>query len=366
MEERQYWLLVGVLVIGLLTLVLWPYLWLVRLCAVTLLVTGTTFVILRGFLGLRGLYLEQQKNRHFVWPTDRRLPAVFDEVTGTARALEPPPLAEHLRLSIPTAVLPPGGGDLDPTTPLRAPHYLEAIRKARRGELILGWSRSGPIWKPLKDVRSISLVGKSGTGKTNTERWLLGQFVELGAQVTIWDGHGDISEELGGLTDYGEILASAEGMREEFERRKGQYRKGQRDFPPVVLLIDEWKEMHRAVKKAKAIVSDLITGGRKFQMYLVVSGQYLLADMFESSGDLDSIWTHYLHWTDQRQAEYARVTDQEAVRLLDELRHAGPGYAIISHPQLEVEIVAIPRTESSDLSNRTGGGEVAPPGLPPF
>lgn len=351
----KLWIPVGLVGAGLGALVLWPYLWLVRVGVIILLAGWLTYTLTRWLLNLRGVYLEQEKNRRIVNPVEGRLPA-WVGADGMAVALESPPLPVGLHLSYSPRSLPGPISVHEETPPLPAlpprrpvaPDWGGAKKDFKRGEIVLGYGQGGPIALPFGVSRSVALVGKSGTGKSNTLRFLLGQFRGQGAEVSIWDGHGDLP---GGLNEYPEILADVERIEAIYGGRKTEFKAGRRDFPLFVLVIDEWKAMHRSLKKAKPLVSELITGGRKYNMHLVVASQYFKAEMFEGSGDLDSIWTRYLHWTDSRQAEYARVTDDEATNLLSNLKSYGTvGYAIISHPNVETQILAISRTEASDLA----------------
>jgi hypothetical protein len=326
--------------------IVWPYLWLVRLGLFGLFGGWTLYLAGSGILKLRGTYLEQEKNRRIVPPIDGRLPAWIDSL-GNVRLLEEIDRQEAPRVQVmEIPPLPP----LPPKRP-RAPEWSVAKRDFVPGEIVIGYGVNGPIRLPITEVLSIALVGKSGTGKSNTIRFLLGQYDVQGAGHSIWDAHGDLSNDLGGLTEIEDIMADAERVDAIYKERQAQYKAGERSFPPYVVVIDEWKEVHRSLKKIKPTISNLISGGRKYNVHLIISSQFFKAEMFDQGvGDLDSIRTRYLHWTDTRQADYARVTDEEVKEMLADVALYGTkGYAIISNPSVETQVLSISRTESSDI-----------------
>jgi hypothetical protein len=358
-EDRRVWIITACLIIaGLLLFILWPWLWLVRIALLVLFGGWALYLGGSGVLKLRGTFLEQEKSRHLIPPIDGRLPAWIDN-DGYAYPLEQAPLPQgaHLNLTLksgqsgPVQITEvPELPALPPRRPV-APPWVQARRDFVQGQLVLGYGANGPVKLEIAKAKSIAIVGKSGTGKSNTERYLLGQYDGQGAEHSIWDGHGDLSSELGGITEYPDMLADCERIWEIYRSRQEEYKQGRRDFPLFVLMIDEWKDMHKALKKTKDLISTLITGGRKYNMHLIVSSQYFRAEMFENgTGDLDSIWTRYLHWTDSRQAEYARVSDEKAQQLLADVESYGViGFSIISHPSVETQVLAVSRTESADI-----------------
>ncbi len=325
---------------------IWPWLWLVRIIIFALAGGFVLFVFIAGYLKLRGAYLEQEKHRHLIDPVDGRLPAWIDN-QGNVIVLD---RAAEARVRVMELDDVPPLPPLPPKRP-HAPEWSGAHRDFKPGEIVLGYGVSGPVRLPISEVLSIALVGKSGTGKSNTIRFLLGQYDAQGAGHSIWDPHGDLSNDLGGLTEIADIMADAKRVDAIYQERQAQYKAGERSFPPYVVVIDEWKEVHRSLKKIKPIISNLISGGRKYNMHLIVSSQFFKAEMFDQGvGDLDSIRTRYLHWTDTRQADYARVTDEEVKGMLaDVVAYGTKGYAIISNPGVETQVLSISRTDSADI-----------------
>ena len=345
---RLPWMIVAVvLIFGLSLYLVWPYLWIGRALLIVLGIGGTLRILVGWYLQLHGTHLEQQKMSRVINPVEGRLPAVIRS-DGYVAALEPPPLPTgfkyvyQVRNNIPTSALPVA------ETPLALPEHIQPVapefHKARRqfkeGELILGYTGLGePVRLGYEQTKSVGLIGKSGTGKSTTLRWLAAQ---IGGEMHVWDPHASIGLP-GAKFEHEEMLEDGQYLEGVYEERKKLFAKGTRSFTPVLLVVDEWKELYKPLKAVKGLVSNFITGGRKFGMHLLIASQYFKATMFEGSGDLDSIWTRYLHWTDSRQAEYARASEDSTTEMLDLVKKWGPaGYVVLSNPHVESTILAVP------------------------
>lgn len=346
-KERLPWIAAAVLLLfGFFLFLVWPYLWLLTTLLICLMVGGVGFVLGGWWLKLRGVYLEQNKMRKVIPPVDGRLPAVIRS-SGEVEALEDPPLPPGLKLVYQVRNSSREVGGKSEASPLALPEPLRPVAPKlerargdfRPGGLVLGYTPSGPVRLGLEDVGSVGIVGKSGMGKSTTIRYLALQF---GGELHVWDPHASIGLP-GAKFDAGEMAEDAMYLREVYENRKALFATGVRVFDSLCLVVDEWKELYRVLKKYKELLSDFITGGRKFGINLVISSQYLKAEMFEGSGDLDSIKTRFLHWTDTRQAEYARASEEETKTMLELMKKWGPkGYAVVSNPTLESAIVSVP------------------------
>ena len=345
---RGPWIVTACVLIFLFGLYLvWQWLWIGTALIIALSVGWTLKTLVGWYLQLHGTHLEQQKQSKLVNPVEGRLPAVIRS-DGYVSALEPPPLPTGFKYVYQVRNQSSGSSIAPAQTPLALPEHIrpvaaqfEKVRgQFKEGELILGYSGlAEPVRLGYEQTKSIGLIGKSGTGKSTTLRWLAAQ---IGGEMHVWDPHASIGLP-GARFETVDMLEDAAELEGVYEERRRLFGDGQRKFEPVLLVIDEWKELHKPLKAVKELVSNFITGGRKFGMHLLIASQYFTASMFQGSGDLDSIWTRYLHWTDTRQADYARMGEDKTSEMLDLIKTWGPaGYVVLSNPHVESSILAVP------------------------
>jgi hypothetical protein len=171
-------------------------------------------------------------------------------------------------------------------------HLLEAgvIQEAlARGELCIGYVENELRFIPIKEVFALGLAGLSKTGKSTTTRFILFQFILIGAKLVMIDPHiTEVEESLAGEfinfknvhamppcgDDHKDVEKRIKALFKEYLRRKNAGIKG----PVLILVIDELNGlMRRLPSTLKKLLSDLIltieSEARKFGIYCFLIGQ---------------------------------------------------------------------------------------------
>jgi hypothetical protein len=227
--------------------------------------------------------------------------------------------------------------------------------------LILGYVSGGPLWGSIDDLLSTLIVGRPGTGKTTLQRFLLAQLIAAGAEVAALDPHGNLAEMLpAGVMRWRaetgeEIDQAARELAAEMDSRLALRRDGQRDFVPLLILVDEWNILAEISESAVYVVRRVILEARKVRGYAVISGQGAPASSFGGSVARDGLSSRYVLWTTPSQARMAGLEARAARELLAQLGTDPLGHAILARSSAEPCIVAIPKCEPSDLVRVVGG-----------
>lgn len=248
-----------------------------------------------------------------------------------------------------------------------APPYSQLLSQGWHPSMekfLLGYSHAGPIHGGVDELLSVLVIGRPGTGKTNLLRFMLAQLLDAGSEVAIMDLHGSLSDlaNLGGAVRwYSESRETTEKLvatlTEELEKRLAQYRKGKRDFRPLLFLVDEWNILAEAVPEAIIIAKRFILEARKVRAYALISGQSAPAKTFGDSTARDNLSSRYIGWTTPNQARMAGLdaSPDEIKTMLGMLKEGKTGRAILARSSEEPVIVAIPYTTAGDLDRVVDG-----------
>lgn len=145
----------------------------------------------------------------------------------------------------------------DVTPNASIPNFSELYKNSAlgRGEIMLGYTEGQPLYANPHKLKSIVCGGLSGSGKSNTTRFLLAQYAMLGWGLAIFDPHGNSEEgilpslmPLSNSFFMPPAIEHDEGMEMlrcvmlEGERRASIAGSKQSDFDPILFVIDEVAE----------------------------------------------------------------------------------------------------------------------------
>lgn len=220
---------------------------------------------------------------------------------------------------------------------------------ASSDRMLLGYNHSGPIYGSVEDLLSTAVAGRPGQGKSSLLRLVAAQMLMIGGLTVTLDPHGSISEDVPGVSVYtastaAELNQVASWMLTELEKRLAAYRRGQRQFRPLMALNDEFPVISLSSKDAVAAISRIVLEGRKVKMFSLISGQGLPASQFGGSLVRDALSSRYIFQTTTRQGQMAGL-DKDAQKLLDLLE---VGRCVLDGP-VKPQIVAIPNATPDDL-----------------
>ena len=320
-----------------------------------LLAIGLTFVFAVG-AGLVGLYywLGRAKIQH---ATAYSLTLEAGKIAATNSVLvlnkQLIQLPQWTQPSLPTVA---GPALVEPTSePLElptAPAWSDVLAggfEPTPKNLLLGFDHAGPVYGDLTALLSTAVAGRPGQGKSSLLRLVAAQMQAIGGLTALLDPHGSISEDVPidavfNACTGSELDDAAYWLINELERRLANYRKGKRDFRPLMALNDEFPVISLASKNAVAAVGRVVLEGRKVKMFSLISGQGLPASQFGGSLIRDALSSRYIFQTTNRQGQLAGL-DKDAAKLLDRL---DVGRCILDGP-IKPRIVAIPLVRSTDL-----------------
>lgn len=296
------------------------------------------------------------------------------EVERTRAANPSPPLPATLRTYAPryntpahrvinqaapaVALAPPG----DAGAPVAIPTFGDLLRLGQVGRnraLVLGYTADGvPVKGDMDSLFSFGVAGLQGSGKTTTERFLLGQVALQGGRFALIDPHRDVAggQSLAGTlaplrgafllppaADDGEIYQVIELVNEEIDRRE----RGDTG-PVIVLAVDEWTDLARrpCAEDLQALARRVSTTGRKLGIYAALSGQGWTK---ESAGEVrDYLTAAFVH---KLRPQVARLL---APGVGNEVWTLAPGQAILDRTTGPRLTVTIPNTTGQDLAAVAG------------
>ena len=148
--------------------------------------------------------------------------------------------------------------------------------------ILLGWADGGPVVGRLDDLLSVGVVGRPGSGKSTLLRMIVLQALALGADVRVFDPHGDLSGDLPGLPaadSISQIESAAGAIVAELDRRITLRSRHDR---PMLLVADEFPAWAGGAPTAQTALRRVILEGRKFNLFAYISGQGLPAALFAS------------------------------------------------------------------------------------
>lgn len=340
------------------------------------LATGSLFILAGALVlvGLTDFYLLRRRQMSLIWPNHQgELPVDSHQIAilnNAALAI----LHNRQQIEL-TRILAAYGNNGRVISQLpssvdglpSAPPYSQLLSQGWHPSMekfLLGYSHAGPIHGGVDELLSVLVIGRPGTGKTNLLRFMLAQLLDAGSEVAIMDMHGSLSDLAnlrGAVRWYSESRETTEKLvatlTEELEKRLAQYRKGKRDFRPLLFLVDEWNILAEAVPEAAVIAKRFILEARKVRGYALISGQSAPAKTFGDSTARDNLSSRYIGWTTPNQARMAGLdaSADEIKALLGMLKEGKTGRAILARSSDEPVIVAIPYTTAGDLDRVVDG-----------
>jgi energy-coupling factor transporter ATP-binding protein EcfA2 len=136
----------------------------------------------------------------------------------------------------------------------------------------------GDIFDLLISERHALIVGHTGGGKSTLLHALATRFGAARANVLAIDvdsvaGRYPGYRVVGSGDDYHAAHAGLILVKRELQRRRAARKEGVRDFPRMVLLIDEVQDVVRELEEAWPIIEDVIRRGRKVNVWAVIAAQ---------------------------------------------------------------------------------------------
>jgi hypothetical protein len=243
--------------------------------------------------------------------------------------------------------LPAGRSSDDVLQSQRVPTFAELVRNWRptTERIIFGMIDGGPLYGRLDQLLSVIIVGRQEQGKTTLLRFIYAQCLMVGAEVQAWDIHEDIVEDLPGAAAF-TSRAAIEGIAErtliELDRRISAGEK--RTARPLMILIDEINSLMDAVPIVAEVIKRIVTEGRKYRVYCVVSCKGAPASEFGKSYIRDAFSARYAFNTTTRQASMVGFDSQD----VEPVRRLLPGQALFDGPVVPC-IVRIPLITAQDV-----------------
>lgn len=244
----------------------------------------------------------------------------------------------------------------------QAPTFRSIAHLMTPDRIILDYTVHGPVYGEINDLLSMALVGKPKRGKTTALLYYLCILLQSGAEVWIWDPHGEMSELAYGLHYYdslAEISASVPLLWQELNKREELYKTRKQVLHPLVLLVDEipvitdWEreqiKQKNKVPSPYRMMKRFTLEARKWQGYVFISGQSLPAEVLPTL-TRDNLSSRLVLECSADSARMVGLPKQAIDTLLPVLRGADRGTHIAdfsswSHP----ELADIPYTTIADL-----------------
>lgn len=236
-------------------------------------------------------------------------------------------------------------------------------------EILLGYTDEGPLYLEPHEVKSIVCGGKSGMGKSNTTRFLLAQYANLGWKIAIFDPHGDSKQgilpslmplkrsfymEPAIEFDAGmEMLRCimAEGL-----RRKEVKNSSPEDFQPILFVIDEVAEIAALSSDdereyAEKNLPIILKSFRKYNIYGMFISQFWSQSDMGKMGFLlrRAAQSRILH---QMAPDSAKVIEQYADH--EEIDSLPKGTCIFNNSEIKRMKLVIPLCEPHHIKEIMG------------
>lgn len=242
----------------------------------------------------------------------------------------------------------------------RVPTFRELMSGGElgHGRFLLGYADGQAQWGDWKQLYSTAVGGMSGTGKSTTARFLLGQAALNGCQFVVIDPHADAGEEslaasLQPLRSHMlcDAASSDKGIIEtaRFVREIGRKRiNGDSDRTPLLVAIDETTALlsrSSCGSELSEMIEEIAQEYRKVGIFALCSAQIWLASRSGGSSALrDSFASTYVHRMKRKQAGLLAPSGTGA-----EIESLTPGSALLWQTSGDSQIVQIPLTLASDI-----------------
>jgi hypothetical protein len=251
-----------------------------------------------------------------------------------------------------------------------APPYRTIAHLMTPDHIILTYTAQGPIYGEVSDLLSMALVGKPKRGKTTALLYYLCILLQAGAEVWIWDPHGEMHQLSYGLNYYDGLddiaFKSVDLLHHELDARQMIYKtQNKRVKHPLVLLVDEmpvitdWERAQikiRAQQKMRepmpspySVMKRFTLEARKWNCYVFISGQSLPADVLPTL-TRDNLSSRLVLECSKDHARMIGLEKDAIDTLLPYLKGAERGTHIADFSSWsKPELADIPYTEIDDL-----------------
>lgn len=247
----------------------------------------------------------------------------------------------------------------------QAPVFREVLPLLKDGLIPLTWAIDGPKMGTIKDMLSMGLVGRPERGKSTALMYFTCLLLWIGADVWVWDLHGELSA-LAGLNyfdRFDDIVASVPHLTTELDERDELYRSTKQRTgvgqvkKPLVLIADEVpvlaareKDQPKSLEHSPMYTLRRFTlEARKWNGFVFLSGQSLPHTVLPTL-TRDNLSSRILLECSPNHARQMGLDKRAIDTLLPVLRGAPKGthiadFSTWSEPQL----ADIPYTDSDDL-----------------
>lgn len=248
-----------------------------------------------------------------------------------------------------------------PVVPLTMAHLLARGLVAPGAPLIFGthMQTGALVTGALGDLVSCAVAGLSGSGKTVTSAALLAQAALHGARLAVIDPHADSAESLSARLSAlrpamvaapaaaaQDIAAMIRMVAAQLDRRQAHG-----DTTPrrtLILAVDEYSALQRANAigaELAALVERIATEGRKFGVYVALSGQSWTAERSGGTPLRDNLAAVLLHRCRPAVAQMLTGLPRAELDTLD----LAPGQALYFDRRGDMHHIAVPLTTPDDM-----------------
>jgi len=241
------------------------------------------------------------------------------------------------------------------------PSFAELLGTGSVGKgnpLVLGYASGSQLAGDWRDLYSCAIAGRSGTGKSTSQRFYACQTALHGARFVVCDPHADAGEEslagtLAPLLGAGAALCAPASTPDEIlqavrlVRELGEARlHGDSGREPVILWIDETASLlaRSDMKELAELLTRIAQEMRKVAVFASVSSQIWTGAALQGTALRDSLASVLCHRLPRNQsrmlvpADYARRTETLAV-----------GSALLCRTNGTVDVVQVPYTSAQDV-----------------
>lgn len=196
--------------------------------------------------------------------------------------------------------------------------------KVPDGSILVGTDARGKqVYRTLKELKSILILGLAEGGKSTTASWIVAQCIRDGASIVVIDRHGRSSESLTArLSPFESFFACQPARLPKDALNNALFVKNELDSridgespcdTPLVLVIDEFSEIMKQValgrgewletgEELTSLIEEINTQGRKYKVFVVAIGQIANASRSGGTEIRDLFHTRMLHGMRESQA----------------------------------------------------------------